>query len=64
MEWSDTFTDFNQLDVEVRTPILLRHYYGYTYEEIGSMIGIKPGTVKSRVHNGIKMLRKEWEGDE
>jgi RNA polymerase sigma-70 factor (ECF subfamily) len=64
MEWSDTFTDFNQLEVEVRTPILLRHYYGYTYEEIGNMLGIKPGTVKSRVHNGIKMLRKEWEGDE
>lgn len=64
MEWSDTFTDFNQLEVEVRTPILLRHYYGYTYEEIGIMLGIKPGTVKSRVHNGIKMLRKEWDGDE
>lgn len=59
MEWSDTFADFNQLDAEVRTPILLRHYYGYTYEEIGAMLGIRTGTVKSRVHNGIKWLRKE-----
>ncbi|WP_223702232.1 RNA polymerase sigma factor SigY [Sutcliffiella deserti] len=64
IEWSDTFVDFNQLEADVRTPILLRHYYGYTYEEIGSMLGVRTGTVKSRVHNGIKLLRKEWDGDE
>ncbi|GIN62344.1 RNA polymerase sigma factor SigY [Robertmurraya siralis] len=61
VEWSDTFTDFNQLDADVRTPILLHHYYGYTYEEIGRMLGIRTGTVKSRVHTGIQRLRKEWE---
>ncbi|QFT87430.1 RNA polymerase sigma factor SigY [Bacillus sp. THAF10] len=64
LEWSDTFTDFNQLSAETRTPILLRHYYGYTYEEIGNMLGLKEGTVKSRVHNGIKAIRKEWDHDE
>ena len=63
-EFSDTFTDFNQLDVEVRVPILLRHYYGYTYDEIAEMLKIKTGTVKSRVHNGIKQLRKEWDENE
>ncbi|MGG0720017.1 RNA polymerase sigma factor SigY [Robertmurraya massiliosenegalensis] len=61
IEWSDTFTDFTQLDADVRTPILLRHYYGYTYEEIGKMLGIRTGTVKSRVHTGIQRLRKEWD---
>jgi RNA polymerase sigma-70 factor, ECF subfamily len=45
MEWSDTFTDFNQLEAETRMPILLRHYYGYTYDEIGKMLGIRAGTV-------------------
>lgn len=60
IEWSDTFTDFNNLEAEFRIPILLRHYYGYTYEEIGELLQIRPGTVKSRVHNGIKKLRKEW----
>ncbi|MBM4765183.1 RNA polymerase sigma factor SigY [Bacillus sp. B15-48] len=59
MEWSDAFADFNQLNADVRVPILLHHYYGYTYEEIGKMIGIRTGTVKSRVHNGLKQLRKE-----
>ncbi|OIJ19423.1 RNA polymerase sigma factor SigY [Anaerobacillus alkalidiazotrophicus] len=63
MEWSDVFTDFNQLDADVRVPILLHHYYGYTYDEIGVMIGIKTGTVKSRVHNGLKQIRKEWDDE-
>lgn len=60
IEWSDTFDDFNQLEPEIRTPILLRHYYGYTYEEIGKLLGIRTGTAKSRVHTGISRLRKEW----
>lgn len=60
MEWSDSFTDFNQLKADIKIPILLRHYYGYTYEEISRMLGIKAGTVKSRVHIGIKKLQKEW----
>ena len=63
LEWSDSFTDFNQLEADVRIPILLRHYYGYTYEEIGTMLGIKTGTVKSRVHTGINKLKKEWKDD-
>ncbi len=63
IEWSDHFADFNKLDADVRIPILLRHYYGYTYEEIGTMLGVKAGTVKSRVHNGLKLIRKEWNDD-
>lgn len=60
IEWSEHFTDFNKLDAHFRIPILLRHYYGYTYEEIGTMLGVKAGTIKSRVHNGLKLIRKEW----
>lgn len=60
IEWSDTFTDFNNLEADLRIPILLHHYYGYTYEEISKLLQIKTGTVKSRVHNGIMKLRKEW----
>ncbi|MED4018133.1 RNA polymerase sigma factor SigY [Sutcliffiella cohnii] len=64
MEWSHHFLDFNKLEADIRVPILLRHYYGYSYEEIGKMLGIKAGTVKSRVHNGIKLIRKEWTENE
>ncbi len=63
IDWSDMFAEFNQLEPGVRVPILLHHYYGYTYEEIGEMIGLKVGTVKSRVHNGLKQLRKEWDNE-
>lgn len=49
------------LDEERRVSVILKHYYGYAYEEIGEILGIPAGTVKSRVHNGLKALRKELE---
>lgn len=58
-EWNDVMEGFAKLNTEVRTAILLKHYYGYTNEEIGKMMNIREGTVKSRIHNGMKELRKE-----
>ena len=31
---------------------------GLTYEEIAEIIGVKLGTVRSRIHRGRSMLRK------
>lgn len=59
-EWSDWMGQFAELEPDVRAPILLRHYYDYTYAEIAAMLNIKEGTVKTRVHNGLKRIRKEW----
>ena len=58
-EWTDVLDVLAQINEEIRMPILLKHYYGYTYKEIGKMIGIAEGTVKSRVSNGLKSIRKE-----
>lgn len=58
-EWNDALTALGRLSEDVRVPIILKHYYGYSYEEIGEMMRISPGTVKSRVHNGLISLRKE-----
>jgi len=58
-EWSDVIDALAQINEEIRMPIVLKHYYGYSYEEIGQMMGIAAGTVKSRVSNGLKNLRKE-----
>lgn len=58
-EWNDAMSALGKLSDDVRVPIVLRHYYGYTYDEIGEMLQISAGTVKSRVHNGIMAVRKE-----
>lgn len=60
-EWTDLLQGLSELTEEHRVAILLKHYYGYGYDEIGEMLGIPAGTVKSRVAYGIRQLRK---GDE
>lgn len=63
-DWNDVLTVLGRLKTDVRIPIILKHYYGYSYDEIGKMMKISPGTVKSRVHNGILTVRKELIGNE
>lgn len=58
-EWADVLDILAQIDEEIRMPIVLKHYYGYSYGEIGKMMGLAEGTVKSRVSNGLKNVRKE-----
>jgi len=38
--------------------VVLKHYYGYTYEEIARWMEIPVGTVKSRIHGGVRTLRR------
>ncbi len=59
-DWTGDLELFAGLDPELKAPILLRHYYGYSYAEISKMLNIKEGTAKSRVHNGLSKIRKEW----
>ena len=63
-EWNDVLSALGRLSEEVRLPIILKHYYGYSYDEIGQMTDLPPGTVKSRVHHGITKMRKELKIDE
>lgn len=58
-EWDDILESLARLTTEHRVAVLLKHYYGYTYEEIGEMLSIPSGTVKSRVAVGIRQLREE-----
>ncbi|WP_258209712.1 RNA polymerase sigma factor SigY [Paenibacillus radicibacter] len=61
--WTDTIEALSKMRYEMRLPILLKHYYGYAYDEIAEMMDIHVGTVKSRIHNGIQQLRKELTTD-
>ncbi|WP_235550798.1 RNA polymerase sigma factor SigY [Paenibacillus sp. Soil787] len=57
--WPDVLNALAELPQESRIPVILKHYYNYTYEEIGQMLSIAEGTAKSRVHHALKQLRKE-----
>lgn len=63
-EWDDALDALGKLSYDIRLPILLKYYYGYAYEEIAQWLNIPIGTVKSRLHNGLKQLRKELNDDE
>ncbi|AZS17239.1 RNA polymerase sigma factor SigY [Paenibacillus lutimineralis] len=58
-EWSEALELLSRLPSEQRIAILLKHYYGYSYDEIGDILKVSPGTVKSRVSYGLSALRKE-----
>lgn len=63
-EWSDALAALAKLTEEMRIPIVLKHYYGYSYDEIGEILNIAGGTAKSRVHHGLLAVRKELKLDD
>ncbi|HEY3366711.1 MAG TPA: RNA polymerase sigma factor SigY [Symbiobacteriaceae bacterium] len=63
-EWQDMMERLADLPRDVAMPLVLKHYHGYTYEEIAEWMHIPVGTVKSRIFNGIRSLRKELTDDE
>lgn len=48
---------FKRLNVELRTALVLHHYLGYSFPEIGEVLGIPVGTAKSRVHRATQLMR-------
>ena len=47
------------LDVDHRVVLVLRYYEDLTVEEIARRLGERPGTVKSRLHYGLRTLRAD-----
>lgn len=52
------------LPYEKRAVFILKHYYGYKYEEIAEILNCPVGTVRSRLHNCIKYIISEMEKKE
>ena len=48
----------HQLSAEHREAVVMKEVDGLTYEEIGLILGVPAGTVKSRVHFGMMKLRE------
>lgn len=58
-QWILLLEALQKLSQEARIPVILKYYYDYTYMEIAELLCLPEGTVKSRVFNSIKFLRKE-----
>lgn len=61
-ETNDQTNDFNDiirsLTVEERQLVTLKYVYEYKTEEIAGMLGLKSGTVKSKISRAIHRLRE------
>jgi len=53
----------NELPYAYRAPLILRFYNDLSYREIGEILAIPEGTVKTRIHRGKAMLKGLMEKD-
>ncbi|MGE5329305.1 MAG: RNA polymerase sigma factor SigY [Deltaproteobacteria bacterium] len=53
-----------ELPYDKRIAFVLKHYYGYSYEEISKMVKCPIGTVKSRIFNAIEIIKSRLERSE
>jgi len=51
----------NALPYAYRTPLVLRFYNDLSYKEIGDILAIPEGTVKTRIHRGKAMLKEMFD---
>ena len=50
-----------RLPEEQRTAIILKEYHGMTFQEIAEMLGCPLSTVKTRLYQGLSVLRRHLE---
>ena len=48
---------FGLLSADQQEPLLLHHVWGFSFREIGGMLGIREGTAKVRAHRALEKLR-------
>ena len=51
-----------KLPEEQRTAIVLKEYHGLTFQEIADVVGCPLSTVKTRLYQGLAVLRRELAG--
>jgi RNA polymerase sigma-70 factor (ECF subfamily) len=47
------------LSEEQKTAIILKEYHGLTFQEIADLLGCPLSTVKTRLYQGLTVLRRE-----
>ncbi|MEG0308606.1 MAG: RNA polymerase sigma factor SigY [Clostridium sp.] len=58
LQLKEALSELQKMPYKKRIAFILKHYYGYSLEEISEILNIPTGTVKSRIHNTIKKLRE------
>lgn len=53
-----------RLPTRYRVPVILRDVEEWSYDEIATLLRVRPGTVKSRLHRGRRRLRELIEPDD
>lgn len=61
IEYKEILSILQNLSYEKRAVFVLKHYYGYKYEEIAKILNCPVGTVRSRLHNSIVYIMNEME---
>ena len=54
---------FRRLDTDQRTVLVLHYYLGLSLDEAAEVLGVPPGTVRSRLHRAIVAMRAALEAD-
>ena|SRR5437870_4787399 len=54
---------FRRLDAEQRTVLVLHYYLGLSLDEASDVLGVRPGTIRSRLHRAIEAMRAGLEAD-
>jgi RNA polymerase sigma-70 factor (ECF subfamily) len=54
---------FRRLTPEQRAILVLHHYEGYQPSEIAELLGIPPGTARSRLHHAHRAMRAALDAD-
>ena len=54
---------FRRLDVDQRTVLVMHYYLGFSLDDAADVLGVPPGTVRSRLHRAIGAMRAGLEAD-
>jgi RNA polymerase sigma-70 factor (ECF subfamily) len=54
---------FRRLDTDQRAVLVLHYYVGLSLDEAADVLGIPPGTVRSRLHRAIVAMRAALDAD-
>jgi RNA polymerase sigma-70 factor (ECF subfamily) len=54
---------FRRLDIDQRTVLVMHYYLGFSLSDAAEVLGVPPGTVRSRLHRAINAMRAALAAD-